>query len=1637
MNERDRTRTVDMCQSLPRMPVPMIQRDNMLNTVERVLASDVELLVVEGEEGIGKTTLLAQFALRHPWNVFAAFVKSGTRFGYEPGTLRYDLCCQLSTLLRPKDPCDPESATEGYLHRLLLSLRRYLRGQRYYFIIDGLSEVEDPTIRSAILDLFPVGQGFPVLLGGDQSTVPSQVLKSVRVRSVPVVNFSLDETTKYLQDLCLDPPLVRELHHACGNGVPGHLASVRRSVQAGADPNRLAKQRVTDLFEEEWNRAAMDDWTAKVISVIAHAQHRFRTADLSRILECEEAEVGETLGKLSFLTVDDDSGEVNFVSTSFAQFAAETLRDRRDEARDLIIKDLLNRPQTPQAMENLPSYLSQSGRLEEVLTCLSPEYFSRIVQLKQSLVPVHQKVDLGVSTSVRLRHDGPLVQFCIQKSAITQMEQSQLWRSEVEALMAIKEYEKALNLAENAPLKEDRLHLLAVIAKSQKEQGVPVDDGLLGQIKMLYSQVDPTYLGERAIDIAADLFYSCSDLAVNLIERVAWTDGGENALDLAYTKLSIAASRSRPSTSESGDKLEAIRKRIRNPRLKGFTSSVASIAQSAREVIAEVQVLDTASDRLHLLRYWAQENPQREDAVEVVDYSLQQLIGSTPYAPNARVLREIATPMPFVRNVDRSRELVGVFDSQRIAIEESGPTEDVVRLQLLLARTENKYDVAACRNRLVEMYLYVSKIGDLATKASCLAWLLSCLRDVDPTGEMDAKEQIGALSSVDLAECIDSLLGDTAGHYHIARNIIQALVSTDQPGAFKVATSLNTQDRRDRALLVYIDSVLDLTIDVISFDLVRKAIDAYVDFRARDEAAVRLTDYLSGQDVEIEEAIRQLLPFLDVIYRIEEPVQRCRALCLAHSLLSRGGGTHQYESLRSGILSRVDQTWDDTDIGWERIDTGFRVVKAFAGYSPELARQYLSRTEEVRETTQFKAFSTEWTFQASIRLAIRAFAGQLPGHHDKEEDFERLKRLIERVSGLSNRAELWTELALEYFIHRRSDQGKLVVNQYLRPLVDSIPLDNRAARIDAVVSAAPALYCTHSAAAKHEFDKLPQPYRDFAYSECADFINRKCIPSDPYEDHDLGYSVDFSEMNDLLDIVESLEVDNAIFRVAIAVADTLSANKSRDRFTPQQRSHIVRRLENAISSRLPDNRNIKHDGYKIASRAHLLRIGSTGSGEWEALVEAARSIPNKADRAFVVAIIGKALPSRQREKKRRLFQEAIDGISEIPCTLDRIDRLADLASMLVDNHPDIARDCLKQAASALSDSERYGDYSAHRRIIDTAFRIDKDFAASLVSISDNDPARDYARVEMKRRLRMLQGKKAFIDDPSSCAQIAAKHRLELPNSAWMALGALNAGRASTLHLENTRQPLQLAATYPLGQSYPILSWVVQNAVERLAETEQSTTILRQRFEATILAAEIAERMGLSISDRILSARLTPTSQRDAQTILIGTGERDKAVRTLREWLHREVRDYVKICDQYFGPGDLDLLMMIQSAHPGCDIRVLTSKKHHNQKVMGPVDEEYANSWRRLCDQRPPKVEVVIVGMESSGKSPLHDRIWLTEGAGLKMGTSWNSIGRTQESTITMLSGTDAGFLENEIDQYLLDKKRDFGNERLRYQVITL
>lgn len=1636
-----------VCQSFPRMPVPEVHRDNILSTMDAVFGGETELVVVEGEEGIGKTTLLAQFARRHPGRALSLFARATSHWTYDPHVLRYDLCNQLQWVLHQEELTTTSMADDAFLRSRLIELRRRARRRKetFYFVVDGLDEVpeEHSHIRGLISDMLPWGlSGFRFLLAGELGRLSHEIPQGVPSKPFPVSYFSLDETVKYLGDLVQDHSLLEEIHRIC-RGIPGYLSSVRRSLtQPGMTVQSLLNEMANkppDFFEIEWRRVRSDDERQMILlAILAHDRKRHRLEDLGRVLDMTLSAIQELLRDLKFVTVDDRSREASFVSESFRRFAANRLQDCEGEVRKLLIDDLFRDPGSQRSLAYLPGYLEWAGRKEDLLGYLSPENFARLLTNAESLSPVLQTADLGVRTAIDLRRDGDLMRFALQRSAMKELGGAEVWRSEVEAQMALRDYESALTLAQTTVLQEDRLHLLAVIARAKREQGLAPEPELMEQIRQLCGQIDATALGDRAIDVASDLIYSDFDLAIDFVEKAtsAGGDMDENALDWAFAKLSIAAHAIPREQTETTDCIESIRARIKNPKLRWFSAAASFLLgdYSAVEVVAHAKQLESAGEGLFLLRQWALDNKEREDAAQVVDFALSLLIKTTEYSPNARDYLEIAAPLPFIDDVREAKELVGRLDGQRGAIERKGPTEDYVGLQLLLAQAEAKYDFEAARSRLVDVYLYINELGDLATKTACMAKLAASLIDIDPEKQLEPDEGIHSLVREELKSDIEQLLAGTAEHYHATRAIVRVLARVLPSMALKVALDLNTEGRRDLALLELVESSVQVPVSEIDLAFVRESIDRIVDPDLRDETLVKVIERAFAAQENLQVAAQGSLPFITRIKDIQDVTSRCRAYCLAYRLLMRCN-FDKYSQLASNLLRRLKADWQIIDRDWHRVDVGFKIAESLASESLEIGREYLELTDEFRRDVFLDTFTAAWTYIASLRLAIRAYAGLLPRSLNTEDDEGALGRLIRQIPSTGKQVELWAELALRCHARGRLQDCRRIVTQHVKPLLQAMLGQDASSRSAAIVKAAPALYCAHGPTALDLVLELPPSGRDAAYRRICLFLLRKKPPSDPYQSvSGQAYDVTFEELVDVCGLLEGLEEDRAIVRFVRHIADSIIRNRS---FTREQKADIANRLDKVIDKKLPNPRYIKHEGYRICARVQVARILRAGHQTWIDLINSARTIRNLADRALTLSVVAFSMPYKLRSRRANTIEEAKGLIERIPTILDRVSRYEAFAEMALDKDPPLARQCLQSAMNTAVTSETPQLYSAQRRIIDLAYRFDPDLAGSLASLADDDPARWRIRANLQRRLQILDLKKKMIEQAPP--DLDAINESMYPQASWKLLGALNAGRGSLANLPQMRKTIAIAARLPLRRSYSMLAWTIENAVQRFAKTPSAVACLRPMFDAALRGVELAAEMAKRSSTELLRAKTGVIKQRETKSALIRAHDREGAIQFLREWFADEVRDYLKICDPYFGPDDLEILHILQSVSPKCKVQILTSIVHQRQKgVRTPWSETYRNHWRiQVADQDPPETEVIIAGTEPGGKLPIHDRWWLTHGAGIRLGTSYHDLGGERSSEISSLSQEEAEEREREVDQYLRRVRRQHGNARLIYESFTL
>jgi hypothetical protein len=434
-----------------------------------------------------------------------------------------------------------------------------------------------------------------------------------------------------------------------------------------------------------------------------------------------------------------------------------------------------------------------------------------------------------------------------------------------------------------------------------------------------------------------------------------------------------------------------------------------------------------------------------------------------------------------------------MFDGQKATIEKLGPIEDYVRLLLILASAERSYDSNGCCNRLVEGYLYISNLDDLATKTSCWARLVATLRRIDPDRQFEPKQGIHVLSDTELENNITRLLDLSAEHYVTAKGIVRALAKANPEQALILAQSLNGNDRRHRATADLIASALQSPLEQIDFKFIRKCLSKLTWRNLRDESLVQILVMFSESEKLSEDSQNIARSFIGEIDSIEDAVRRCNAYCLALDVASR----IESANLMGQLFNKLEKSWQAIDVGWVKVDVGFKIVEALSGLLPDEAKRYLKTVEDLREELLLDSDVAANSYLACLRLAIRAYSGLLTKKLDTEADLIRIYDAIDKIPSSGERIGLYTELALRYWMYNRREDTLTIVNAKIKPLLQQMNTEDNRTRQMAIVNAAPALYQAHTNSALTIVEELPFPERDSAYSEICSFILKKKVSSDP------------------------------------------------------------------------------------------------------------------------------------------------------------------------------------------------------------------------------------------------------------------------------------------------------------------------------------------------------------------------------------------------------------------------------------------------------------------------------------------------------------------------------------------------------------
>lgn len=788
----------------PILPEGAIARPHQLHAIIDALSTEVPVLFLEGEPLDGATWTLAQFCEHMPAHTFSLFITPASKLTYSIDYLRLLLAEQFAMCLGiPAIPSDNITKNEFDSLRVKL-LRRFKATSPAYFVLDGLHQIpeEDTGVIPQILsELLPLG--FPhcrFIITGRERQLQRYLHKSIRTRYFQLHRFNLSETNRFLSGYVSDEADCHRVYNICRNGSPGLLAVVKRLLQNGTDLEDLLQHKTAKLLDfvrmEFEPMSSMSSTQLLQLAHVAFSKIQHSRADLAEMVQVPAREVDELISRCSFLK-STDARRVEYVSESHRTIAASSLEPYRNQAHEQQLRLLESRPNSDLALQFMPVYLETLNRRDALFTLLSrPDHYGALLERTQSFAALRAQAALAAKAALELQKVNEVFRFSLQRSIFLSATSASGEPARIRALVALGKTDTALALASTEKTKEDKLGLLCTYARLYSERHGKPEPQLLEYLSTLIAEVDFGTLGDKAMEIAADVLIFDADAAIGIIESAV--KGEAVAVrDAAFARLSMTASLGR-----SGSKVDdRVRAQISDESLQKIAHSFEMLAHQldASSLKSLIEKMPPAH-QIHLLRTIVSIRRREPSVLDLVDLGLDTIIKEPAYTPRARDLVALCSPLTFeIGDKERLKALIARVDSQTGLVARTAQSRELTLLHMHLAAGLYQYDRAAARERITTTYYASMEVKTPEVRLECLAVMLGELARIDVDGDLEEKDGLREVIKTDLNEVVNVILAGTGDHLAAVLPVVKVLACDDCLAALQLAERLNMESRRDVA----------------------------------------------------------------------------------------------------------------------------------------------------------------------------------------------------------------------------------------------------------------------------------------------------------------------------------------------------------------------------------------------------------------------------------------------------------------------------------------------------------------------------------------------------------------------------------------------------------------------------------------------------------------------------------------------------------------------------------------------------------------------------------------------------------------------------------------------------------------------
>ena len=1586
----------------PETPSIEISRDVIINKLIREYSNKHQKKLILADFQCGKTNFVAQFCRLNKDHTISYFITDNP-ITHSKRNFLFTITQQISFLLDKKPPIAELSIIQ--LEPLVFSLTAELSaltintGEKYFIAVDGIDKVIDSQAGSVASDFnLQSYANSPYLLyscrTSNAGNLPDVFASYERVDLEYGLLFNKLDTENVL-DTKLNKSTL-DLIQEKSRGVPGYIAIIKNSINTigvhdfsqidlSEDLTKLTNEFIDKLF------AKIDESTRAAL---------FFSAICSRPVSLDTMET--LVNKIgNFNREKLVRTELVYVDKTHIKFKNDLLRDAvgklvGDDKNDLCRQILMVENEKAVKDEQLiTALLSELGDYSPVVETLKHDYLVKVIESAGDLASAIRRARLAADLSIKNAEINDAIAWSWLVQVLDVFYLHTIRSNEIQALISIGDYQAALRKIYSLPESISRIRLLGRTYAQMKKRNEHVPIAALDELTFLIDNYDFDYSDKQLIrDLAVDLFEILPDKSMSLMEKVMAESERQNIIDAT---LAIHV------LSENEE--EAKVKDITDQSLE-FVARLASSWLSSKtlaELMHEIEGFENKLAKEFMIRQWCIQNKESDELPFGIELWLDLIASETSIGISLKSLRQLSGLLINIKNEkDRENTIRRLEIPSFVAL--TTPWEEWIGFHLNIAEALFPINRSEALTRIENIYEKVNlEVIDLDIKVFCYARLFSTAIKTEINYAADIQSN--------LERVLSDLLGNSALQDKILNKTIKIVSMIDPNYAFEIAMRLNSTQRKAQAISTVLKSTFTTN---LSFDMEALWSKAIVLLEPSEISSLLLSICSRLSENKSKPLPRNQSLLRKNIEHIENPLHKSEAQIYLATFWTNP------EINPAKIIEMGIKNWGQENDLKNRIEKGFHFAEVLSETNLDEAKEFCKITQGLLllPGAVLVSGALGTVFLNTVEIIIRSLDTQLLA---EEDTTLKIINLAERIPSLIAKTYLYTQFAAKAYALGNYSLGSELVTSRLIKAIENCRSSSELKEI---------LNITFSILSLHDLSYATSHIQIFDTNEKNIIVIRailwlltKRLINDGLNVETLNVSTDYPILRDkLLPLMDLLDIDHHIYVAIIVLTNTISNSVRENKLEKAQAFDLLQQLENLCTPKLPDPKNIQHLGYLLIcqsrinrSRASISKLNRKGGGQskvvigekWRELKSEISKIKNTADKAFILALVASDLFVWDPAGAEKLLNNAEETTKDVPALIDRANRFEVIADIWGDWRDEGKANFLYQKSMELA--EQLDSFSRDQKIellVQLMYKLNPDFADQVIQKYDKRlPNGSSASMQ----LRIQETK--LIKDPQELVNSAPdsflRHPRVIRSSAKSLLKKLLSGGGVVYGTNVLTEWLKETLNQDVNTARDVLIWIIESLHRQKTKTSE-----KRLFENLLNIGEIITYLVDWISPAKLEGVPVELSEMypglSNKMTIFYPEESHKAKSWVKRWIESNANEYVKICDPYFGPSELEFLQKLPASAK--IFIITTNKKFEKSSTETELKRELASSWQQISpNTQMPSMLVVIV--PSKLEISFHDRFIITKEKGLELGTSLTGLGLKLHK-ITELTKEDSRFIES-------------------------